>query len=412
MEIGPIFRAMFKNAIGVGLLVLEIAVTLAITLNCISLIQQNLQRMQKPTGLDEAHIMGIDVRPFGEAYNDRAFVQQRIEQDLAYLRAQAGVVDVTPISVMPLVGGGSSTQRKPLGAGDERLVRTPQYIVDEHFLEAMGLELLEGRSFEKADMIDFNAPPPEDGVFLSVALVTKDLADSLFPDGDALGKRISSPDGQAVNTIVGIVKHMFTPYDGGASGMETRILFRPSVSGGASRIQYLARAEPGAFNELFTELEQGLAELDPERVITVRSLAEIKQGGLGSEAMIVQILTVIMVLLLAVTGLGIYGMASFAVAERRRQIGTRRALGARKRDIVRYFLTENAMITAFGAALGLVLAFALNVGLVNLINNLRPLAPTMALLGSLLLFALGALATLRPAVKAANIPPIVAAQAA
>ena len=187
----------------------------------------------------------------------------------------------------------------------------------------------------------------------------------MFPDGDALGKVITSGGDQAHNTIVGIADYMHTPYDDGASGMEYRILFFPGRPGGAGGMSYLVRAEPGSYAELFTDLEERLATVNAERIITTRSLMEIKLGGQFVNRFIVQILSTLGVLLLSVTALGIYGMTSFTVTQRTHQIGTRRALGARKIHIVRFFMVENAIITLLGIGVGLVLAFALNAAIVS-----------------------------------------------
>ncbi len=109
-------------------------------------------------------------------------------------------------------------------------------------------------------------------------------------------------------------------------------------------------------------------------------------------------------LLLLVTASGIVGMTMLRVAQRRKQIGVRRALGARRRDILRYFVTENVLITTTGIAAGIVLAVALNQLLVSLLE--LPKLPLVYLGGgALALWALGIVAVLGPAWRAASIPP-------
>ena len=123
-----------------------------------------------------------------------------------------------------------------------------------------------------------------------------------------------------------------------------------------------------------------------------------------------RILTAIGVLLLTVTALGIYGMTSFSVTERTHQIGTRRALGARKIHIVRLFMVENAIITFLGIGIGLVLALALNVAIVNAASNISRLPLSLVILGVLIIWSIGAMATLLPALCGASIPPVIAAR--
>ena len=413
MEIGPIFRAMIRKKIGVLLLVAEIAVTMAVVLNCINLVIDNRNRLMIPSGLDEENIIVLSIQSYGEAFEEDEFGDQIRQQDLELIRAQPGVIDATPIGPLPLQGGGSSTQRKAVGAVNDTLVRTPIYTVDEHFLKTLDLELDEGRAFTRADIPprlgDDEQPATQPPINI---IITRALGDALFPDGDALGKVITSASDQAHNTIIGIVDYMHTPYDDGASGMEYRIVFFPGRPGSASGMSYLVRAEPEAFTDLFTDLEERLATVNADRIIKTRSLMEIKMGGQFVNRFIVRILTAIGVLLLAVTALGVYGMTSFSVTERTHQIGTRRALGARKVHIVRFFLVENAIITLLGIGVGLVLAFALNAAIVSAADNATRLPLGLVLLGMVIIWGIGAVATLLPALRGASIPPVIAAQSA
>ena len=118
-------------------------------------------------------------------------------------------------------------------------------------------------------------------------------------------------------------------------------------------------------------------------------------------------MSAVIALLVLVTSLGIVGLTSFSVAERTRQIGTLRALGARKVDILRQFLLENWLITTMGLTLGVGLAYALNIGLVNVASGAK-LDGALLVSGVVLLWAAGLLATLAPALRAARISPAIA----
>jgi putative ABC transport system permease protein len=111
--------------------------------------------------------------------------------------------------------------------------------------------------------------------------------------------------------------------------------------------------------------------------------------------------------LLLVTALGIVGLASFWVQQRRRQIGIRRAIGATRGDILRYFQTENFLIVTIGIVLGMLLAYVLNLLLMT--HYELPRLPLYYLpVGALVLWGLGQLAVLGPALRAAAVPPVVA----
>ncbi len=410
MEIGPVFRAMMRNKIGVGLLIVEIAVTLTIVLNSLVLIIGNKERLAIPTGMDVENMMTVRINSFGEKFDDYQYFDQVIKDDMAFIRAQPGVISATPISIEPLIGGGSSTHSMVEGADESAAVLSPYYIVDEHFLDAMGLELSSGRAFTKDDippLRDPNAPQPENMPPTNV-IITQDLAEAFFPDSDALGKRITSKDGTRVNVIVGIVKYMYTPYDNGASGMETRILFFPGNRGNAASSRYLVRAEPGALSGLLTSMESQLTRLKEGRLVNAISLVEIKNRGSSFNILIIKILSWLTFLLFLVTALGIYGMTSFSVSARTRQIGTRRALGARKFEIVRYFMVEISAISFLGLSFGLGLGYGLNRLLLSNMNSVRPLDATILLIGVISMWLIGLISAAIPAIKGARISPVIA----
>ena len=115
----------------------------------------------------------------------------------------------------------------------------------------------------------------------------------------------------------------------------------------------------------------------------------------------------VIVALLTVTALGIVGLASFWVAQRRRMIGVRRALGATRRDILRYFQTENFLLATLGIALGMVLAYGINLFL--MLHYELPRLPAVYFpVGAVALWLIGQVAVLGPALRAAAVPPVVA----
>jgi len=350
---------------------------MTIVLNCLNMILEQRARIATPTGLDEQHIFALRASPWGRDFDDDEFKAQVIERDIATLRALPGVIDACPISPFPLQGGGSSFQLKPMGAPPTALVRSPVYRADEHFIDTLGLELVAGRAFTAADV------PKERGPQIMNMIVTKDLADALYPDGDALGKTVDTGSQEYPDVIVGIVRHMHTPYGGGP--MEDRITFYPGNAGLYGVMQYLVRTEPAAFDRVFGQAEEALLAVNKERVLTLQTLLEIKGGGYLQNRFVAGVLIVVMALLLLVATMGIFGMASFSVAQRTKQIGTRRALGGTRADIVRYFLVEISVIAVVGIALGLVGAYALNVVLVSTMEG-RPLPATLAAAGVLLLW--------------------------
>jgi putative ABC transport system permease protein len=134
----------------------------------------------------------------------------------------------------------------------------------------------------------------------------------------------------------------------------------------------------------------------------VSSFAEIRQRAYKSKHSLSVVLAALCALLMAVTACGIIGLVLYWVAQRRRQIGMRRALGARRTHILHYVQLENLLITLMGASLGIALALGANLWLVSSFAIVR-LNATYLLLGVLTVLALGQLASLWPALRAAAV---------
>jgi putative ABC transport system permease protein len=399
VELGPIVRAMRTNRVKVALLMVEIAVTMAIVLNCLAMIGEQKARIETPTGIDETHIIAVRAQPWGREFDDHRFQGSVIERDLAAFRALPGVIDAAAISNFPLQGGGSSFQVKPLGAPDSAKLRSPVYSSDAHFLKALGLDLIAGRNFDDSDV------PQTRGPRLATIIVTKDLADALYPDGDALGKAVDTGSEKYPDTIIGIVKQMHTPYGGGP--MEDRITFYAANPELGAAMRYVIRTKPGELAAVMGQVEGTMEAINPERIVTVRTLEEVKGNGYLQNRFVAAVLTVVMGLLLVVTVMGIFGMTSASVTQRTRQIGTRRALGGTRADIVTYFLVEISVIAAAGMLAGVGGAVALNLALVHAVG-IKPFGPGLVVAGVALLWVIALAAALLPARRAAAIPPAVA----
>jgi len=176
--------------------------------------------------------------------------------------------------------------------------------------------------------------------------------------------------------------------------------------------QYLVRTQPGRRDALMRIAAEHLPVSNVDRVITsVRSVELFKQSSFLKERITAICLVIVTVLLLAIAALGIFGLATFNVSTRTKQIGTRRAVGARKRDIIRYFLVENGLITSTGVVVGCVLALAVGYGLS--VQYQLPRLDLYYLVGGVLaLWFIGQLAAWQPARRASTVSPSVATRTA
>ena len=399
-DLGPIFRTLLRNRLGAFLIALQIALTLAVITNAAFIIQQRANDVARPSGLDEPNTALLVTTLFDSAVDQR----QLYRDDLEALRALPGVVAVTPIQSVPVSGSGwgDDFYTTPEMTSDES-ISTGIFMVDEHGLETLDLELVAGRNFRPEEMIVRGMESIETA---DVTIVSKALADTLFPDGDALGKTVfDEPNGEKPMEIIGIYDHMQNAWP--SSDNVDRTALVPALAMFGGQMMYLVRAEPGQRDAVMAAGEAYLAENRSRIIDFVRSFEEQKERTYGGDIAMIKLMTAVITALAAVTGLGIVGLAWFSVTQRRKQIGTRRALGATRFDIVRYFMVENWLITSIGLAVGVAGALTLNWFLDTEYSTGR--VPLWYLpLGMVALWLLGQVAVLLPARRAARIPPALA----
>lgn len=399
MEFGPIWRAMLGNKGGYLLIAVQIAVTMAVMVNAIAIMQERSIKMQRPSGIDEAHMFSLESVGFKADMDGKALIQE----DLDLLRSLPGVINAVGTNSYPLRQGGWSEglHREP-GVG-KSVSSSAIYFVDEHGLDTFGLNLVDGKNFAP-DEVTWDSDGPD--FWPATVIVTQALAEDLFPDheGSYVGKSFWFNDDNPVN-IVGVVERLQAPWPTW-TGVERSMLV--PLRRDSRFADYVVRTEAGYRDELMTQAEELLSDSNRDRVI--RSVKPVdaarKLAYLGDAAMI-KMLTFIVVLLTCITGLGIAGLASFSVARRTRQIGIRRALGATKFAIVRYFLLENFLVSSVGIATGGVLAVGLNIFMVQAFA-LTPMAWYIVPLAMLVLWVVGQVAVAGPARKASGISPAIA----
>jgi putative ABC transport system permease protein len=399
-EIGPIFRALTRNKLGALLIALQIALTMAIVTNAAFIIQDRAERIARPSGVDEANTAIFYTTLFDPNVDQR----QLYRDDLDALRAIPGVVAATTTNSTPASGSGwgNSIFNSPEQPSNESL-HFGNFTVDEYGLETFGLELVAGRNFRPDEIAARSLTDLADPEIL---IVSQALADELFPDGDALGKTVwSEPNGEKPMRIIGIYSHMQNAWPRSSDVNNSALM--PLLNLVDGDMMYLVRAQPGMRDQVMAAAEEYLSKNRSRIVERVRSFEELKKRTYSGDIAMVKLLTAVIVVLTGVTGLGIVGLAWFSVTQRRKQIGTRRALGATRFDVVRYFMVENGLITCLGLAIGLAGTLGLNWFLDTQYEVGR--VPWWYLpIGMVSLWILGQLAVLLPARRAANISPAIA----
>ncbi|MGH8174490.1 MAG: ABC transporter permease [Rhodanobacteraceae bacterium] len=399
MEIRPIISALMRSKVAMILIGLQVALTLAIVCNALFIIGQRLDNMRRPSGMNEADTFWFGSNGFGQGYDAQA-VQKA---DLAMLRQLPGVASATSTNSVPMSDGGWNTGISLQPKQKTSTAESAIYIVDHEAVNTFGTKLIAGRDFKPEEIKDATFG---DRLQPAVVIVSKQLADKLFPDGDALGKQIYMEEDPPTSTIIGIVETLQQPWV--ASKSVEYSTFVPAYMPYANSTRYLVRTEPGRRDEVIKMVEQKLTEANPGRIIgKIRPIELTRNEAYAEDRAMAVILGIVIFCLLTITALGIVGMASFWVAQRTKQIGTRRALGATKRDILRYFQTENFIITTMGLIAGGILAYGFSLWLMRTYQSPR-LPWYYVPLGFLSLWLLGQLAVLGPALRASRVPPAVA----
>ncbi|HUW52643.1 MAG TPA: ABC transporter permease [Rhodanobacter sp.] len=414
MTLHPILAALRRHKAGVVLIALQIALTLAIVCNAIFIIGSRVERIQRPTGMDEKNLfMVTQIWVGAPTGDDKASIDKldaMLRTDVQTLRSLPDVESAIAINSLPLTNNTWSGGIGLKPAQEHATAHAANYFGDDQMIHTLGLRLIAGRNFNAGDvhhmgMRGQNVPP--------IVIVTKALADKLFPGGNAVGKTIYI-DRNTPSTIVGVIARMQAPsVDSWANGFTWNSVLIPTRLD-ANFSRYAVRARPGRMDAAMKEARAALFAADPMRVIGdaadssgVKSFADIRAHAYRADRGMAILMGAICLILLAVTAAGIVGLTSFWVGQRHKQIGVRRALGARKIDILRYFQTENLLIAGGGAVLGVVLALGLNLLLMRHFAMAHlPIAYVLA--GVAAVLALGQGAVFVPARRASNVPPVVA----
>jgi putative ABC transport system permease protein len=276
-------------------------------------------------------------------------------------------------------------------------------------LDALGAKLTSGRTYSAESIA---SPAADIGAavaqWVPEVVITQALADRLFPQGDALGKTIYMGLVNKSAKIVGIIGTLqAVPIYGPFARFSNQVVVAPMMPPGPTTI-YIVRTKPGRQSEVMARVDKDLVDRIPGRYIarieTLGRTSSDTRNWMRSSSIILGAVTF---LVLAVSAIGICGLAVFNVTTRTKQIGTRRAIGARRWHILRYFLVENWLVTTSGVVVGCILA--LSAGVIISHTTQAPRLPLYYLVGGVLfVWTLGLLSVLIPARRAAEISPAIA----
>lgn len=408
MRLPPVLAALRWHKAGAMLIALQIALTLAIVSNALFIIEQRSLHRERPSGLKENDLLLVSQMFAGPQAlaGDARQLEPMHRADLAALRQLPGVMAAGEVNTLPLLGSGWNTGVSLKPDADDNTVHVAEYLMDEAALPTLGLKLLAGRNFTQADLLD--SPRVMRGDVPQI-MVTKALAQHFFPAG-AVGHQLYLSGSRRPSTIIGVVERLQNPAaQGWGDNFAWNSIVVPQRMDGTMST-YVIRARPGQMPALYQMIPKQLLAVDRLRVMNLRgsgnvvAYSALRAQAYKSDRGMATLMAVICTILLTVTAGGVVGLTSFWVGQRRRQIGVRRALGARRRDILAYFLSENLLISGVGAVLGMGLSLLLNRALMHWFELPR-MPPSSMLLGLVLIEMVSVAAVLMPALKASRIAP-------
>jgi len=329
------------------------------------------------------------------------FHQQLMER----LAGLPGVQSVGAADYLPMTGGGSGTaiqiEDKPTNPGELPPMLWFKYAAPGYF-EAMGTRLLEGRTLERSD---------HEGQLPNV-VVNKATADRIWPGESALGKRMSrasSDSARSWYTVVGVVE---TVRDQGLDQEARELVYYPMVGLNGDddwttrNLTYVVRtagpptALAGAVRAQVWEMDSGLPVAD------IQPLSAILAGSTARTSFTMMALGVSAVVALLLGAIGVYGVLSYVVSERTREIGVRIALGAESGEVLGMVVRQGMKLAGMGLVVGLIASLGLSRLMESLLYGTSPTDPLTFGATSLVLLAVGAAASYLPARRASSIDPV------
>jgi putative ABC transport system permease protein len=402
LEVVPILVALKRNKTGAILMVLQIALMVAFISNLVSIVAERAALTVRPTGMDERDLFAIGFR----LTNGQESIPM-LQTDLAKVRATSGVVDAFATNSYPLRGAGwqdgVSHNPGPTSKQDQS-AQTGVYGMDQHGIGTLGLKLIAGRNFAPEDVVQGHysaAPLPSFGI------VSRSLERQLFGQSGALGQSIYlTTDSKQAITVIGVVERLQSAAAAATvdEHESENTLILPMATDGDGGL-FVVRAQPGSIGTTMREVQNALVQANPNRIFgRLRPYSEVRSAAYEKDRAIAIAFSILLLVVIAITALAIVGLTSFWVVRRRTQIGIRRALGATRMAITRYFLIENALLCGAGVLFGVIASVGLNLWLWAHFGINR-IEAAETLICALVVVSLGQFAAMFPALQAARISP-------
>ncbi|MCG7530459.1 ABC transporter permease [Psychrobium sp. MM17-31] len=409
MNIKALLKALRLRKFATGLLLLQLSLTIGLMVNTVILTMSTAEKLNDPLGFDVEQLITVELLPTSGAYRDTDYFRSITKQDIAKITAMDGVISASYYNQIPIQRGGWNGNMQPADFPEDKILPrelqyVPQFYTSEIGLENLGVEIIEGRGLTPADDITeaFYTPGGRDNLEQNIVL-TESLAKAVFPNKSAIGELTNN------GRVVGIAKD-FSINPSSTLGKHRYFgMFGNFMYSQADYGQnYIVRVEPGKVAEVRAKLSDVILGVQPERdILRVRSMSDRFAAYYSQDSGLAKLFAMLSLLMVIVTVVSSFAHAHFHVTQQRKFIGIRRALGARKKDIMLYVFSENWLLNTGASLLGIATMIGLNIALSKVITIDKPDALLYAL-AVFVIFIAGTLATWLPAYKTTKISPVIA----
>jgi putative ABC transport system permease protein len=381
--------------------VAEVALSLVLLAGAGLLVRSFLHLLEVDPGFRGDHVLTMRLSLPESRYGEGASSQRFYDELRRRVASLPGVESAGFTSALPLAGEGSSgttTLDTQAVTPDQASPEADRRCVTPGLFRALGITLVSGRDFDERDT-DAAAP---------VAIIDETMARRFWPNQDAIGRRLKlgGPGGTGPwRTVVGVVRHV--RYEALESPSRVEVYWPHSQR--PQRSMALAVRTNAASQAMVDAIRAQVLELDPDQPIrAVRTMQEILGQSTARRRLAMGLLTAFAALALGLAALGIYGVVSYSVGQRAREVGIRMAMGASRGQVLWAVMRQSLELVLAGVAVGLVAGLALTRLLGSLLYETSPSDPVAFGLGALLLAGLAALASYLPACRAARLDPAAA----
>jgi predicted permease len=381
------------------LVVIEIALATVLVVSAGLLIRSLAQVRQVEPGFTTENVLSLRLAVLGPAYAEESRQVSYFQRLLEGVRLLPGVESAGCVSILPLAGGIGWTIITIEGydpAAGQSAIQADRRIATTGYFETMKIPLIDGRLFGEQDTQE--SPP--------VVLIDERLARTYWPNANPLGRRLKLGDAGNTNawmTIIGVVASV-KQY---ALDSDSRVAFYVPHGQAPSGTMYLTVRTLSNPASLVAAVSREALALEPNvPIYDVKTMEQWRWESLARRRFAVQALGMFAGVAMLLASFGIYGVMSYAVAQRTREIGVRMALGAERRDVLLHFIGSGAKLALTGAALGLMGCLAVTRFVSSLLFGVTPGDPWTLAGASSLLMVIAILASWAPACRATRINPM------